>query len=124
VNIPLQPTKPLEGVASLAQQAPRHYIPRVLSPQRFWAVAKAGAILNRAKGISGAQVALFLIPKGFPGSGLLRGSTNIAKTLTYSSNADAYTAAMDEERILRNNRRQKAREWAKLEEELNNSGAF
>jgi hypothetical protein len=94
--------------------APKRYRPRALGPARFWAVARAGAILNRANGISGIQVATFLVPKGYPGSGLLRGNHNIAKTLTYRSNAARYTAAMDEERTLRNNRRQNSRDWSEL----------
>ena len=109
MNIPLEPRKPITGVAS---PAAKHYIPRVLSPFRFWRVVKVAATLNRSKGVSGLAVAQFLVPYGYPGSGILRGAQNIAKTLTYRSNAAEYTRLMDEERALRNKRRQ----WAQLDE--------
>lgn len=115
MNIPLEPRKPIEGIAPKAPQSEqRHYIARVLSPFRFWRVVKVAATLNRSKGVSGLAVGQFLVPKGYPGSGILRGAQNISKTLTYRSNAAEYTRLMDEERTLRNNRRQRASEWSNL----------
>jgi hypothetical protein len=110
VNIPLEPTRPLVGVASPApgvdppqqetppKQPQRRYIPRALSPQRMWHLIRVITSMTKADPQMVAQgiVPVYRVPNrmfrgipvggrivGFPGSGVFRGKQNIAKSVTY-----------------------------------------
>lgn len=90
----LEPTRPLEGVASPAPDAPLvvdgnvlvepqrlPYTPRPLDPRRMWAIVRMVSMIR--KDATPLQLAQYLVPRGFPGSGVFRGRDNVAKTVTY-----------------------------------------
>jgi hypothetical protein len=105
MNIPLEPNKPLEGVASPAEvPAPRkQYVPRALTPRRLWAIIRTLVMIR--KDVPPLTIAQSIAPQvrwpqrivtlrghswgvggklvGFPGSGVFHGKTNIAKSVTY-----------------------------------------
>lgn len=99
MNIPLEPTKPLEGVASPAPPAetppeapkPRQYVPRALYPRRMWAIIRTLVLIR--KDVEPLRIAQSIVPRvrvghgarlvGFPGSGVFHGNTNVAKSVTY-----------------------------------------
>lgn len=82
MNIPLEPTRPIEGVASPAPAAqPKPYSARPLPPWRMWGLLRMAVELRRD--VEPLQMARFIVPRGFPGSGIFRGRTNVAKTCTY-----------------------------------------
>lgn len=90
----LEPTRPPEGIASPAPDVPLvvdgnvivepqrlPYTPRPLDPRRMWAIVRMVSMIR--KDATPLQLAQYLVPRGFPGSGVFRGRDNVAKTVTY-----------------------------------------
>jgi hypothetical protein len=100
MNIPLEPTKPLEGVASTAEAQTlaktRIYTPRVIPPTRLKHIIAISSVVR--PDIGAMQLAAMLIPRGFPGSGMVRGKTNVAKTCTYRATYVGLNQERDERR--------------------------
>lgn len=78
MNIPLEPTSPLTGVAS---PAPKPYRPRAMPPWRMWAILRA--VTQLRKDVEPGVLAQWIVPRGFPGAGIFHGRTSVAKSVTY-----------------------------------------